>query len=488
MSATLEKLKNRFPQKSFGRNVLTLMSGTVFAQALMILVAPILTRFYGPEEFGLFALYFSLLSILGVISCGRYELAIVLPENDGEAANILVLSLIICLLSSSIAFPLFVLFGSPLAKVMKNPSLSSWLILLPFQLFVQGVFLSLNYWGTRRKQFGRLATRQVTQSVGTAIGQVGLGLFFKGHASGLLFGALFGQTLATVRLAWQTLRGDGELIRTTFSMKTQLEMLTRYRDFPLFSTWTGFMNTLSTMLPALLLGYYFNPAVVGFYSLGQRVLSLPMTLIGGALAQAFYPQACEAFHAGNLPETTRKTFFFLMELGLFPFAMLSLLAPDAFMLIFGNQWVTAGIYVRWLALWLLFVFISSPLSSIYMVLEKQRLGFFVNFVMLASRVLALLLGGMSGSALLTVKLFGATGLFLWIGNCLLILRMAGVSLTGTFSFLRKTTFETLCFITPVFLSFPFLECPLARICVGSACFASFLYFKGTSFLKEGLPA
>lgn len=488
MFATLEKLKSRFPHKSFARNVLTLMSGTVFAQALMILVAPVLTRLYSPEEFGLFALYFSLLSILGVFSCGRYELAIVLPKKEEEAANIFVLSLIICLFTSLITFPPFLFFRSHIAVILKNPTLSPWLFILPFQLFVQGVFLSFNYWGSRQKQFGRLATRQITQSSGTALSQIGLGFLLKGQGSGLILGALTGQTFATARLAWQTLKDDGSLIRTSFSLKAQRELLFRYRDFPLFSTWTGFMNTLSTMLPALLLGYYFSPAIVGFYSLGHRVLSLPMTLIGGALAQAFYPHAAEAFHSGRLPETTQKAFTFLMELGLLPFALLSLLAPDAFKLIFGSQWETAGIYVRWLSLWIFLVFVSSPLSSIYMVLGRQRLGFFVNLVMLASRVLVLVLGGMNGSSLLTVKLFGATGLLLWIGNCLLILRLAGVSFSKTLLGLRMPISRTFLFLAPAFVALALVENSLGRLCLGFAFFAAFVFFKGSRFLKEGLPA
>ncbi|MFA0887643.1 MAG: lipopolysaccharide biosynthesis protein [Synergistales bacterium] len=484
MSAILEKLKSRFPQKSFARNVLTLMSGTVSAQALLILIAPVLTRLYGPEEFGLFALYTSLLSVLGVISCGRYELAIVLPKEEGEAANIFLLSLIVCLLTSLLVLPLFLVFRSNISVILKTPALSPWLLFLPFQLFVQGVFLSLNYWGTRQKQFGRLATRQVTQSSGTALGQIGLGFLLKGHGSGLICGALFGQTLATARLAWQTLIDDGNLIRTSFSTKAQRELLSRYRDFPLFSTWTGFMNTLSTMLPALLLGYYFSPTIVGFYSIGQRLLSLPMTLIGGALAQAFYPHATEAFHSGHLRETTRKTFIFLVEIGLLPFSLLSLLAPDAFKLIFGLQWETAGIYIRWLALWIFFVFISSPLSTIYLVMNKQRLLLSFNLIMLVTRTISLIFGGLSDSPLLTIQLFGVTGFLLYSGNCFLILNLSGLSFSSVLFSLWKPAIESFIFTTPVLLSLALVENSLLRVAIGTVCFAMFAAFKGTVILKK----
>ena len=61
---------------------------------LTVLAAPLLTRLYSSEDFGLLSVYTSLLALIGVISSLRYELAIPLPEDDGEAVNVAVLSLI----------------------------------------------------------------------------------------------------------------------------------------------------------------------------------------------------------------------------------------------------------------------------------------------------------------------------------------------------------------------------------------------------------
>jgi O-antigen/teichoic acid export membrane protein len=88
----LTKLK---PKSEFAKNVLTLMTGTTIAQAIPIAISPILTRIYTPEDFGVFALYMSLASIISVVATGRYELAIMLPKKDDDAINIVALSTLI---------------------------------------------------------------------------------------------------------------------------------------------------------------------------------------------------------------------------------------------------------------------------------------------------------------------------------------------------------------------------------------------------------
>ena len=88
----------------FTRNVITLVKGTTIAQAIPILISPILTRIYSPSEFGILAIYISLLSILSVISTGKYELAIMLPDDEEEAIQLIWLSFFMSVISSVIIF------------------------------------------------------------------------------------------------------------------------------------------------------------------------------------------------------------------------------------------------------------------------------------------------------------------------------------------------------------------------------------------------
>jgi O-antigen/teichoic acid export membrane protein len=83
------------PQNAFARGVSVLVGGTAGAQLITVLAAPLLTRLYSPEDFGLVAVCASLLALIGVISSRRYELAIPLPDDDVEEANVAMLSLLL---------------------------------------------------------------------------------------------------------------------------------------------------------------------------------------------------------------------------------------------------------------------------------------------------------------------------------------------------------------------------------------------------------
>ena len=427
MERIKQLIQNRLPPVSFLRNVVTLMTGTTFAQALLILASPILTRLYSPEAFGVFALYLSVLGILTVAACWRYELAIVLPAKDEDAANLLVISICICFGMEALILILAELFRNSIASLLGAPQLAPWLWFMPVSLIAAGLFTTFNYWSTRRKQFRRLAARTITQSTVTAAAQIGTGaLYPAASAGGLIGGAIVGQLTATGRLAWQIARDEGKQLRSAINKHNMKQMLIRYKDFPLYSSWSGLLNTASTMLPALLLAYFFTPTVVGYYALGHRVLAMPMDVIGCSIAQVFFPRAIEAKHKGDLDRLTLDIFQSLLAIGFVPFLLITIVAPDLFAVIFGARWWTAGEYVRWLSLWLLFVFVSSPLSTMYAVMERQRDGLIVDTIMFSARLLALIIGGVKGDALFTIALFGITGAILWIGNCTYIMHLAGI--------------------------------------------------------------
>ena len=61
----ISRVRALLPAGSFGRGVAVLAGGTAFGQALAIIASPILTRLYGPEDFGVLAVYTSIIGIAG---------------------------------------------------------------------------------------------------------------------------------------------------------------------------------------------------------------------------------------------------------------------------------------------------------------------------------------------------------------------------------------------------------------------------------------
>ncbi|MEI8616628.1 oligosaccharide flippase family protein [Pseudoalteromonas sp. B193] len=77
----------KFATNSFVRSVIMVVSGAAGAQLLTMLFAPIITRFYGAEAFGLLGTFTAVLAILVPIAALAYPIAIVLPKNDDDAES-----------------------------------------------------------------------------------------------------------------------------------------------------------------------------------------------------------------------------------------------------------------------------------------------------------------------------------------------------------------------------------------------------------------
>lgn len=470
-------LASKLPPGSFIRNVVTLMTGTVFAQILLILVAPILTRLYSPSDFGVFNLFTSIGSILAVVACLRYEGAIVLPEKDKDAANVFTLCITICISMAIFILVIVAFFRESIADLFNAPSLSFWLWFMPLSIIVSGLFMVFNYWSTRRKQFKRLAVRQVTNSTVTALTQISVGATFHIGPGGLIGGSLIGQLVATVRLAWQIYKDEGKQIISFINKISMKHMLYRYKKFPLYDSWAALLNTSSNLLPALLLAYFFNPVVVGLYALGNRVLGVPMGVIGNAVSQVFFPRAVEARRAGELDYVALKMFNILLNMGFVPILLIAIVAPDLFRIVFGSEWILAGEYVRWLSAFMLLAFISSPISSIYSVMERQREGLIIYLFVFVIRLTALIIGGMKGDALFTVALFGISEATFRFFNCCYILHMAGVRVSDTIGSFTKQFLYTIPYALIPLLSWPLSHDSVVFVASGIGAGILFLIIK-----------
>lgn len=236
-------LAKRFKIKSdFTKNVLTLTSGTALAQLIPFIIAPILSRIYSPEEFGRLALYISIIQTLGVISSGRYELAIMLPKRQAEAVKITILSIIVTILFSIIILILTCIFSKQVAIALGDEKLELWLYLVPLSTLLIGIFNALNYFNTREKKFKTIAVANIVKSFGANFMQLGLGLL-RFTEGGLIVGQSTSHLFGNLKMLKVFLKFKDEIKRVK---KIELiELAKRYKDFPKFSTWGIFLNMFS---------------------------------------------------------------------------------------------------------------------------------------------------------------------------------------------------------------------------------------------------
>lgn len=367
MARLISLLKNN----SFSGNVLVLSGGMFLAQAITVLVSPILTRLYKPEDFGVLMVFGGLCYILLPVLSLRYEPAILLPEDDESAVNVLAVCLLISLLMSTITFILVLVASGLISELTGIPDLQHYLLLLPVSLLGAGIYQILNHWAMRKKDFNHIARTRVAQALGQVLTQVGLGLLGFGPL-GLILGFIIGQVSGTGTLAMAVLKQSRAALMQ-ISLPKMLWVLKRYQRFPLLSGGPALLSGAGLQLPGLMLAFLYGPRVAGFFSLSYRVLGLPVSLLGASVAQVFFAESAElakkAPHKlADLYKNSMKNMFLI---GLPISIVIALATPAAFPVIFGEEWKEAGTYVQILSIMFLMQFIANSTGSIVDVLERQ---------------------------------------------------------------------------------------------------------------------
>jgi len=411
----------------FVSDILKFVGGTAFSQALAILASPVLTRLYCPEAFGLAALFASITGIIGVVACLRYDQSIMLPKEDEEAANLLGLSLLLAVLTGLITIFVIWLAKAPLLKLFNATALGKYLWLAPLAVFLIGSFASLNCWNSRRKRFGRLSISRVNGSICSVGAQIVAGLTEYSTGGSLIGGAIFGSAVSSFVLGWQIWIDDHKIFKNIKFQKIKSGLL-RYKRFPKYDTLSALLNSISLQLPVFFLNIFFSPVSAGYYAISNCLVFMPVIFISTAICQVFFQRSSRAKYEGNLSSISEIILIKLIEIGLYPFLLLSFIGKELFIFAFGLPWAEAGIYAEILSLFGFFVFVTSPMCVLLIVLEKQNILLDFNIFFISIRFISLYTGGLLGNARLSLMLFSISGAVINLILLLYILNMLKISL------------------------------------------------------------
>ncbi len=230
MSAIGNKVKSFFAGREFLKNAATLVSATVLAQFITIAVSPVLTRIYNAEDFGLLAVFMSIVSVLSIIATGRYEMAIMLPENEEDAADLLVLSLAIAFLFSLTILFFVHFFNEQIALASGVEEIKNWLYLVPLSVFLLGCFQAFNYWNNRQKLFAPIAKAKVIRTSATSVSATAIWLAGLVKTGGMVWGQIVGEFLGSFYFVKQFLAKDFSVIsKVSFAGMTRRCLAKRHQ-------------------------------------------------------------------------------------------------------------------------------------------------------------------------------------------------------------------------------------------------------------------
>jgi len=406
----IKKIKSN----EFLKNVLTLMTGTVISQIIGMLMSPILSRLYSPEEFGVFATYFSIVSILIVFSTLRYENAIMLPKSIKEGFN---LSILVAIISSVffVFLSVFIfLFRNDVASFLELKGKSNLIVLihiLPISILIYSFYHIITLWQNRLKLFKNIAKSRVLQSTIQASFNSLLSVFGQ---LGLVLGSMLGMFSFFIR---NIIRKDVfNKFKELYDFEEIKKVAWEYRNYPKFDVFSGLLGAISIQLPVLIFSVFFESDKIGYYSMAQRVLCLPLTFVGASAGQVFFQKASEIKDDSMaIFVLYKKTVLNLLFLGTIPMFVIAVWGPYLFNFVFGDSWYTAGVYARWMVPWLFSMLLVSPVSSIINIKRLIKYNLFYSAFFVLFRFIGLYLGGDFGDDILSIKLFSLVSFVFNIG-------------------------------------------------------------------------
>lgn len=353
----------------YARNFLKVGAANLFAQALPLLLAPLLTRLYRPEDYGVVAVFGALVALATAASGMRLDWMVSSSRAPRRAGAFLRLGVVwgaaatlLVLLATAVA--------APLVRARGHETLAGVLWLVPVMAATSTLFQLVSAWFVRQAALGPVARARIVQSVALS----GANL-----AGGLAGGGAF--AMAAAQLVGSA-AGLGRLVRATPMLERPTPLgrravratLRRSHRRVLVAGATGLVNTAGLFLPALLIGLFFSSAELGWFALVTRVAAGPSQVVTNAIMQSFWGEVT-TLRAGSGGDLRAIFYGSARRLLLLSLAVAAVCAGAPLYVgpVFGTeQWAQAGWVLLALAPYLCTQVVVSPLSSIVTIYGYER--------------------------------------------------------------------------------------------------------------------
>lgn len=374
MTRRLRKLFEKlFGSGTLIKQVITILSGTATGQFLTVAATVPLARLYTPSDFGLFAIIQSVVAIGVTLAALRYDVAIVLPKSEVFARVLYKLASSAILITSALLSLAFLIARPFVEDHYGNSSLAIWLVACGFATYFMSEIVAVQFWLNRQQDYRAIAYNRLVQAVAVALSQILFALVWSGF-QGLFAGLIVGSALTLLMIRRRTPE-----LRVAIGQEapTKWEVAKMYRKMPLVNGPNALLDAIKTSGINVLIG---NIAVSGLgqYSLAYQMTKAPVSLLNGAVAQVLLRRLAMT-GPGGMTKLLHAAFLRIFLFSAPVFGVFYFAAPSLFPILFGEHWAEAGLISQALVPWLFMLTFTSPLSSLFVVANKQEwaLGFAV---------------------------------------------------------------------------------------------------------------
>lgn len=357
-----------FYKNQLFKNISIVALSYAFAQLILLLATPILTRLYSPVYFATFGYVISVANTFLTIASLRYEYAIPLLRSKRAIFLFTKLCNQLVWMTSGL-----ILCGALVVQqYFHENALNIFLLIMCFAVLVlQGLLQVYTMPLLAQGKVLQVSYGKIIQNIGMIVIQISIALIWHSSAALLILGLFFGLfiNLQYYRWALAVRRQHLKLTkrRVTFFLK-------RYYQFPLYSSWAGFIDSASTLMPVFLIGPWYGAKALGLYFLVFRVFTSPVGLLAKSVSQVMIKEFADRVKArqevfGSFIKISGILLLIALGYGGLMFG-LSYWAG----FLFGKDWLSAGPIIRILAPVIAIVLCVSPLTVIFGILQKNKIA------------------------------------------------------------------------------------------------------------------
>jgi O-antigen/teichoic acid export membrane protein len=395
------------------KNIIVVLKGTVVAQAISIVLMPVLTRLLGPETFGQFQLYQSFLVPLLVLVCMRYEIAILQVEEGPELSALLHLcigiavtvSLLVCLLGGAVARTFF-----------SHKAISAvFVLMLGLGALFGGLFIVFGYLAVRFHAFRLGAVAKVVQAAVTGTVSIFLGWLAAGPLA-LIVGDAVGRLLGSASYIYTGNRLLQSLARPP-SFVAMKRVALRFRSMPAVAVPGGLINAAGVVITPLGLYAYFSASAAGHFGIVERFIVGPLGILGVAISQVFMADLSRMIRERRPGMVAMYWVIVRRTLiaGVAIAVVCAIVIPHVVVFVFGREWVAAGRFAQLLTPLFAVTLTASAVSMTLLVSGYQRLQLLWEVIrLLALAGVWLLVSGAHLTAETAVAIHGLTGTAMYV--------------------------------------------------------------------------
>lgn len=351
------RLRRKIESSKYLRDVLLQASGNSVAQILGIVVMPLLTRLYAPNDFAALNLFTQLVAGLAILLTLRLEYLVMVPAEQSESDSVLRLTFLLGAIHVLWLTPLLWILPGQWAWLRSQGVIAAWVWLAPVSAWAASLAVGLQQAIQRSGDFRSSAT---SEFVGRSsyVTCAMLGAFALPNIVGLMASTL---SNGAAKLAF-LFRAGNDFARI-WRQPNVTPISKSIRRMAVSTSVSNLISLFSGMAPMIYVTDRYGANALGQYGLVVSTLYLPSVLIGQAIGQVYYQRACrlqgdEQTLTNLLTVTSRN----LAKLGVPLYLIIALISPLAYPIIFGGAWASAGEMARWLCIAALAGFLSTPLD------------------------------------------------------------------------------------------------------------------------------